>query len=283
MSNTKEHLRSISDARRRIRDKIDLIEKKLKYIENVPSSNPWISKRVVQTIEELASSTHYSLRDALIHDINILKSKLRDLDREAMNVRIQGAQRARRNFRSETLKTLKEAENKGGLSDSEMASLLVDAEKVLKRFVDILNANPSEKNIGNVLGSLGSPLHFGADSESGVSGEAFRALKRASEILVDQKEKTFRRNPTEENFVGLLNSKSNAMRLGGNIQVITQPSDLKLVHTTYVVKLGDSISSISQKYYGNAGYWDVIYFRNMESLAGIKPNNLPVGITLHIP
>jgi nucleoid-associated protein YgaU len=45
---------------------------------------------------------------------------------------------------------------------------------------------------------------------------------------------------------------------------------------------GDSLSKISERFYGSTGYWDVIYFRNLGTIGG-DPDSLRVGTHLEIP
>ncbi len=50
---------------------------------------------------------------------------------------------------------------------------------------------------------------------------------------------------------------------------------------TYVVQAGDSLSSISEKIYGDAKYWDTILFHNKEKIS--DPNMIYPGQELMIP
>jgi nucleoid-associated protein YgaU len=277
--NTKKHLHHIRDEQKRIRTKIDKINKQLKRLESVPGAQPWISFHRVQTIEEL-KSPFPTLKDALKHDLTVLKSKLRDLNRMALATRVQAANRAREDFRREAYEKLKEAEKDGGPTESELADLRSKAESVLKRYVNILKVNPSEKNMENVLANLEAPLVFGSDSDSGVAGEAFHELSSASEKLVTQREKEFRRTPTSENFDKLLGDKERAMLVGGKTQ--DRPANFKPANTTHIVARGESLSEISRRYYGNQGYWDVIYMENY-GVIGNDPDTIQAGITLQIP
>ena len=56
----------------------------------------------------------------------------------------------------------------------------------------------------------------------------------------------------------------------------------KVISQEYTVKSGDSLSAIAQKFYGNAGEWDVIYQAN-KRIIGDNPNMIQVGQTLKIP
>jgi hypothetical protein len=47
------------------------------------------------------------------------------------------------------------------------------------------------------------------------------------------------------------------------------------------VATGDSLSAISEKYYGDPGFWDIIYFENL-GIIGNDRDNLQTGLRLKI-
>jgi nucleoid-associated protein YgaU len=275
----RQQLHSIRDAQKKIRDKINHIKKQLKRLETLPGTQPWRSFHRAQTVKEL-KSPFPTLKDALKHDLMVLKSELRNLGRKGISVRIQGADRANKDFEKELEKKLKEAEKDGSLPENELAELRSKAESVVKQYVGILNAAPSEKNIERVLDKLETPLLLGSDTESGTCGEALRAVASAAEKLVVQKEKAFRKNPTADNFDQLLQSKATAATVGGKTQ--GQPADWKPAQTSHKVIPGDTLSGIAKRYYENMSHWDVIYMENY-GVIGDDVRQLRVGITLKIP
>jgi len=52
--------------------------------------------------------------------------------------------------------------------------------------------------------------------------------------------------------------------------------------TEYTVKIGDTLSSIARKHYGNADKWNVIYKANRSAI-GSNPENVKMGMKLIIP
>lgn len=273
---TSSNLDSTRNEQKRIRQQIAQIKQQLKRVESLPGTQPWVSFERAQTIQELKSSFP-TLKDALRHDLLILRLKLRYLNSKA---RILEANKAKQVFDKEVDEKLKDAEKKGVLSEKVIADLLSKAESVLRKFVDILITNPTEENIGNVLVNLEQLVLLGSSADGGAAGEAFRAIARASETIVDQKEKTFRKIPTVDNFDKLLESKKNAKLVGGNPQV--QPTGYKPANTFHRVNPRESLSEIARRYYGNSSYWDVIYLENFD-IIGNNPDRPPVGITLKIP
>jgi nucleoid-associated protein YgaU len=53
-------------------------------------------------------------------------------------------------------------------------------------------------------------------------------------------------------------------------------------HKTYAVRSGDTLTSISQKFFGDKNHTDEIYKANRK-LIGSNPNALKVGMKLEIP
>lgn len=276
---TRQQLQSIRSAQTLVREKIKRIQEQLKRLESEPGSPPWVTFRRVRTVEELRSH-HPTLQQALKQDLMLLKSHMRDLGKQVIGLRTKAAKQASRDFARRLEEVLKNAEKTGSLSDAELAELRAEAEDVLKQFVGILNSAPSEKNIELVLGELETPLLLGSDLDSGTTGEALRAVARASEKLVEQKEKAFRNNPTAANLDKLLQSKATAQTVGG--QTRDRPKDWKPANTKHPVVAGDTLSSISERYYGDRSHWDVIYYANYGAI-GDDVKQLRVGITLAIP
>jgi len=59
------------------------------------------------------------------------------------------------------------------------------------------------------------------------------------------------------------------------------PADTPAASETYTVQKGDSLWSISKKFYGNGSNWKRIQEANMETLS--DPKKLRTGMKLHIP
>jgi nucleoid-associated protein YgaU len=273
-----KQLAAIETARQRILRKMRVIREQLKQIQGYPSTQPWISYKRASKVSELRSK-HTNIKDALRHDLLMLRSKLRDLNRQARHTR---AAKARANFQTMADKILKEAEKKGYLDPDKQAALVKESERVLRIYVGILAANPSPKNIDSVLGRLGDTLIIGGDSSSDDCRRAWWTLKDAGGKLDKRADNNFRNNPTAENFDKLLRKKELNMLLGGKVK--WQPEGWRPVNLAkpHTVAEGDTLSSIAQRYYGNPSYWDVIYLENSH-IIGDNPDKLRIGLQLKIP
>ncbi|WP_088889130.1 LysM peptidoglycan-binding domain-containing protein [Leptolyngbya ohadii] len=73
-----------------------------------------------------------------------------------------------------------------------------------------------------------------------------------------------------------IGSDPNQLRPG--IQLIIPPPNFR----AYTVQPGDTLSSIAQRFYGDASRWNLIYETNL-NIIGIDPNQLRVGLQLMIP
>lgn len=100
----------------------------------------------MSTVEEL-SSPHRSLKEALEHDLRSLKSELRNSKLRERRVVRQNAMGANKDFKKRLDDTLRKAEQTGQLDDAELTALQKESLKVLNKFIDILDADPSLENI----------------------------------------------------------------------------------------------------------------------------------------
>jgi hypothetical protein len=271
-------LRAIEATKQKIIRKIRVIREQLKKIQGYPSTHPWVSFKRVSKISELRSP-HRTLKDALRHDLLILKLQLRNLNKQSNQM--QAAQ-VRMNFGRKAHKILKEAEKQGYLDQDKQEALIKESEKALVKLVGILGTNPSGKNIDAVLEQLQDMMFLGGDDSSSASRKAWQALRTAAGKLDKKADKDFRKNPKVENFDKILRAKELNMLLGG--KVMWKPDDWRPTEpgTVHKVAKGDTLSGISQKYYKNPGYWDVIYLENSH-IIGENPNNLKIGLELKIP
>ncbi len=65
------------------------------------------------------------------------------------------------------------------------------------------------------------------------------------------------------------------------VQEVQQPAPQKAAPKTYVIQKGDTLSKISQKFYGTTKKWKSIYEANRDRINNI--NNLKVGTQIVIP
>jgi len=156
------------------------------------------------------------------------------------------------------------------------------ADKMLDKSIDEVNANPSEKTLRVMFGDLAASQLLGSEQEERLTDEAMKAAVKATKIIKDKTEKEFRRVPTKENLRKLLNKMALHQLVGGSDEDPLHGVNRLLPPGKYTVIPGDSLSKISEKYYGSPGYWDVIYLSNL-GLIGNNPDVIRPGITLDIP
>lgn len=185
-------------------------------------------------------------------------------------------------------KALLEAEKKmlKNEDDPQAQSLLKAAseaaDKMLENSIDRLNANPSEKNLRVMLGDLAASQLVGSEQEERLTEEAMKAAVNATKIIKDKTEKEFRHVPTKENFKKFLSKMALNQLVGGSDEDSLRGVNRLLPPGKYPVIPGDTLSKISEKYYGSPGYWDVIYLSNL-GLIGNNPDVIRPDIILDIP
>jgi len=278
-------LQAIRKAQQQISKRIRAVQEQLKLVESYTSAQPWVTFSRVQRVADL-QSPFSNLREALTHDLFILKNQMIELKGEARRLEYtaarQRAGQASTDFRKTLGETLKRAEQHGYLEEEKLGALLKQSEKVLEQLVGLLEANPSTKNIGMVLDVMETSMLLDFDRMSGTCGRAWRSLGRAADKLQDGVERNFRKNPTVANFDKLLQAKQISMQIGGSLR--GRPAGWRGAKsgTVHTVSEGDSLSGISQKYYGSPAYWDIIYMENCK-IIGDNPDNLRVGLKVVIP
>jgi hypothetical protein len=278
-------LKTVQDAQKRISEKMQAIQAQLKKLKNVPGSQPWISFSRVHKIEDLKSAFP-DLRAALRHDLLTLKNTMKALKISEKNIRTALARKSAlqnsKDFKQRLKKVLKEAEKSGELDDKDLNLLLVESEQVLEGIINLLEANPSEDNIELLFSEMEVPFLLGCDSVSGACGRALRSAAKAAKTLYERDEQQFRKNPDVNNFTKMLGSKARGYLVGSEFD--EKPRNWKGAPpgTVHPVAPGDSLSAISQKYYGDPGFWDIIYFENL-GIIGDDPDVLRVGLHLNIP
>jgi len=156
------------------------------------------------------------------------------------------------------------------------------ADKMLEKSIDRLNANPSEKNLRLMFGDLAASQSLESEQEERLTDEAMKAAVKATTIIKDKTEKEFRRVPIKANFRILLSKMALHQFVGGSDDDPLKGVNRLLPPGKYPVIPGDTLSKISEKYYGSPGYWDVIYLSNL-GLIGKNPDVIRPDITLDIP
>ena len=156
------------------------------------------------------------------------------------------------------------------------------ADKMFEKSIVEVNANPSEKTLRALFGDLSASQLLGSEQEERLTEEAMKAAVKATKILKDKTEKEFRHVPTKDNFKKFLNKMALHQFVGGSDEDPLRGVNRLLPPGKYTVIPGDSLSQISEKYYGSPGYWDVIYLSNL-GLIGNNPDVIRPDIMLDIP
>ena len=284
ISNQTGLIQTIRASQKQVANKIHHIQEQLKKVEGLSSSQPWVSTGRISTVAELRSP-HFSLKQALTNDLMLLKQQMRQLKNQIKTMNASAARQQADQFSSDFKKkleeALKKAERSGGeLDEGELETLSQQAGKVLEKHVTLLQTNPSTGNVKAVLENLEIPMLLGCNESTNSCDQAMNALAKAADTLNSKADKNFRNNPSSEKFEGLLQSQVLSQQLGGS--EIKKPVGWQGVNKIHKVELGDSLSSISQDYYGKQAFWDVIYFENCAAI-GDDPNALKIGEDLVIP
>lgn len=272
-SQARKRLKTIRSAQKQLAQTIRQLQEKLRQVKQMPSSQPFITQKRVNSIKGLGG-TRKSLKEALEDDLRTLRKEMRNLKKRERWVIRGPAVRARKDFRKRLEEALRRAEASGGLDDAELEALQKESAKVLDKFVDILDANPSVENMESVVVEMETTLWVGADSD-----RAQQSLGVAATKLQNTAEGDFRRRPTTDNFVKYLNSMELTQAVGGIDKAVRQ--GWKSVDTTHPVAQGDTLASISKRYYGDPGYWDIIYLENLGEIGDFR--SLIIGTILRIP
>lgn len=284
MSNQSGLIQTIRASQKQVANKIHFIQEQLKKVEGYPSSQPWVSTGRISTVAELRSP-HSSLKQALTNDLMMLKQQMRQLKKQIKTINTNAVRQQADQFSSDFKKkledVLKKAERSGGeLDEGELDTLSQQAGKVLEKYVAILQTNPTTGNIKTVLENLEIPMLLGCNESTNSCDQAMNALAKAADTLNSKADKNFRNNPSSEKFKGLLQSQILSQQLGGS--EIQKPVGWQGVNKIHKVELGDSLSSLSQDYYGKQAFWDIIYFENCTAI-GDDPDALTIGEDLVIP
>ncbi|MEE9268735.1 MAG: hypothetical protein V3V49_00580 [Candidatus Krumholzibacteria bacterium] len=223
-----DRVKAIRQAQKRIKQKIKQILHILELLEDgtYPINQPWISLRRVTRVEDLRAKKHTTLRSALMADLEDLKALLESLKNDSKTLRRElfrrktrrmrrRARRSERDFKRWAEEILKEAEKEGYLSDEEVEKLRAEAEDVVDQWADVLDRDPSRKNIEKTLGSMYTPLAFGSDPDKGKLGKAMDSLKQAGRKRANRARARFEKTPTRENAKRLFNSGAESQVLGG--------------------------------------------------------------------
>ena len=171
-----------------------------------------------------------------------------------------------------------------GLGDDEfskaMGRIMSSAEKALGDRVNKVVDNPSARNCRKTIDSLANFQLLGGDVNSEASHRAMGALQRATTKRAHKAEERFRNNPTSKNFGRALDEMANNHLLGGNVD-LRRPGWQAAGELEHTTGRGDTLSGLSERYYGQWRFWDVIFMANLNQIR--DPDTLPQGLVLTIP
>lgn len=285
LQGVREGAKQITQKMEKIQDKLTEIEKSLpKPDQYVSQIGECMSGELRIWCVQYIKVPQPSLRDDLHKELAGLQSQLIKLRLREKNLarrvhKRNQADRQAREFKKTLEEVLKKSEIKGGIDGDEMAELLDQSEDVLNNYTNLLRANPSVENMKEVLKHMDIPMLLGGDLD-GACEEAFRGLEKAANTLQSRAQQDFEKAPSVGNFDRMLRRTEMAMLFGeGELNL---PEGFSSVNTTHNVVRGDSLSGISQHYYGKTIYWPQIYMANISTI-GPDPEKLAVGMSLTIP
>jgi nucleoid-associated protein YgaU len=281
MANLQAQLDAIRTRQQEIEAAIKAVQEELKWAETQPPLHqPYIAFRGVVDLRSLKGPPQ-TLQQLLRDRLKSLQQLLKELPRQAAALRQahaeQVANQAHGDFRSEARKLLQESQKDGHFNDAKLAKLIEEGERALRRLITVLDANPTAANARAVLNALSELMQFGGGGGT-VSDDAFRSLSNATKKVCDRAERSFRQNPSSANLKDLLEARVRAQHFGGVANA--KPDGWRAANKSHTTQPGDTLSGLSQRYYGTPKYWDVIY---LENLAIKDPDRLPPGVPLKIP
>ena len=183
-------LQAIRTAQSQVEKRMRVVEAQLQKAGTLPPTQPWISFRLVKDVKDLASPFS-SLKKALQHDLRQLKAQLKDLKleervlrREVVRLRAVGASHT---FKQRLKATLEKAQKSGELSEDELRLLRQESEKVLEKFVAILETGRNAKNAAALHNEMVVPIVLTGNEEGGIHARAWKFLGKATESIYQQK------------------------------------------------------------------------------------------------
>ena len=284
---------SLREKKRRILNQIGQIRAKLKEASKEP-----VDQTIVKNKPDVCSTGSLQIwcirqmtrRDVLEEDLLRLLQELQVINREIKEYKHKCARRTSRRFHETIHDVITDAEKNFMLNEGDYEIPEEDYERIdraaeiaITNDIQLVTEYPTEKNMGALLGDLTNSYFWGTDNrKEELMKRAWDTLERAGTRNAKQAENDFRNNPSVGNFRRYLKKAANAMRMGGEINLLQLSPRRRKFESTYEVQKGDSLPEISRKFYGHPGYWDLIYFQNFSAL-GVDILHPRVGVWLTIP
>jgi nucleoid-associated protein YgaU len=169
----------------------------------------------------------------------------------------------------------------GGGAQEEAFEVLGEASRKLLEDAKRRFANaPGPKAMKDLMRSVANLAFLGGDD--GAAGAAVDQVVPFVEAQEDRAEAAFRRSPTTANLRRMSDAEAGCVAMGGR-PLPDPPKELRRVKPgkTHELAAGETLAGIASKYYGNAGFWDVLVRHNPGVLT--DPDHPPVGKTIRIP
>jgi hypothetical protein len=160
-----------------------------------------------------------------------------------------------------------------------MAGLQTASQDLVDRAKQDFAAKPTSANMRKLLGNAARAAVVGNEA---AQANAIAELAPWAEKQRDAAEARFRKIPSSDNFKTLFNAEANCIRVGGR-PLPQRPAGLQRVKDgdSHTLAVGESLSRVSQTYYGSFSYWDVIARANVDVIKDF--DFPPAGVTLIIP
>jgi hypothetical protein len=222
-------IRNIGVTEQRIAAQIRQIESQLKGLEaeGILNYPHWIFIPGLKVRDEDVKR-HGKVRPwgiVLQEELAALKKQMQDLRATSKKIRVANpwidilplkrqATQTSNNIRGKIKASIHKSEARGTIDEEAIGKLVDKAEENLRRFITVLENDPTEENARNVLTEMEVPLLFRGDSHLTSSEEAFRALGNAGAKWVEQAKDRFRKTPNMGNLKFLLDKAAKAALIG---------------------------------------------------------------------
>ncbi len=294
--NLDPQVRAIRQAQRNVKAHIQALEKQIGDLEarGIPDSQPWLSFERAASFEDWVAKCKarmakpVSLHDALKEDIETLRTNLKDLQfqlrRAGPGALHRSAAAETRQFTRDFIGMIRLAKQHDGVLDAHLIEVIrADARRGIDKWKAALDADPSDENIKGLLSLIRTTQLVGLNDENGDTA-ALLSFGNAVNRRRTMAEQDFRRRPTGDRFKKYISWVRTQLLLGTEADAAMSPPAQRLHRgeSSYTVQKGDSLSSISKRFYGSEGYWDVIVFANLGMMRGTA-EQLEPGLVLQIP
>jgi len=221
-------MESVEEQRETIYLRIRAIMDALDEIEHLETRFGWF----VWKFQDGRTMLNRQARDSYVKEVLALREILKQLDREAKNIKRRqlrehhaetrgDARRREKAFRGRTRKKLDgEAKDQltgdEGMSDQDWAAISQESEENLRRWRDAWRGNPSRANLRSFLDAAATVMYFpeAPDSESdAIWAEMFTALRG----ILNGAIALYRKNPNKANARRLIRRAEEAASLGIDI------------------------------------------------------------------